>query len=126
VRCIPKVAFFLLGWAIVLTASLSAQSKPSSPLASLPVLNDQQRAGRNLFIKSCSLCHLPHKTENKSTDPGPAIGPLLDGLFRGQKPLSEQVARTIILRGVADKMPGFQYGLAPKEIDDIIAYLKTL
>ena len=125
-RSIPKMAFFLLGWGIALPPSWSAQSKQSSPLASLPVLNDQQRTGRNLFIKNCSLCHLPHKTENKSTDPGPAIGPLLNGLFHGQKPLSEQVVRTFILRGVPDKMPGFQYGLEPKEIDDIIAYLKTL
>jgi len=23
-------------------------------------------------------------------------------------------------------MPGFQYGLEPKEVDDLIAYLKTL
>lgn len=62
----------------------------------------------------------------KSTETHPGIGPPLDGIFRGDKPLTDVVARTFIQRGVADKMPSFQYGLEPKEIDSIIAYLKTL
>ena len=119
-------SLLLLGSGIAFPVVLSAQSQqPSSPTP-LSTLNEQQRAGRNLFIKNCSICHLPLKTENKSTVESATVGPVLKGLFRREKPLSEQVVRTFILQGVPQKMPGFQYGLEPKEIDNIIAYLNTL
>jgi hypothetical protein len=35
------------------------------------------------------------------------------------------VVREFIRRGTP-RMPGFQYGLTPEEIDSIIAYLKTV
>jgi mono/diheme cytochrome c family protein len=90
-------------------------------------LNDVQRTGKRLFSQNCALCHSPAKKNNKNpADQGITIGPRLNGLFTGPKALSDAVARTFIQKGVTDKMPGFQYGLQPKEIDAIIAYLKTL
>ena len=40
--------------------------------------------------------------------------------------MTEQAVQAFILRGLPKKMPGFQYGLKLQEIDNIIAYLKTL
>jgi hypothetical protein len=37
----------------------------------------------------------------------------------------EDFLRQFIQQGVPAKMPGFRYDLEPKQIDDIIAYLKT-
>jgi len=37
----------------------------------------------------------------------------------------ERAVREIILKG-GPRMPGFQYGLTPNEVDDLVAYLKTL
>jgi mono/diheme cytochrome c family protein len=68
---------------------------------------------------------LPTSENNKSTAAGTTVGPLLNGLFSGSKPRPEAVVRGFILKGTP-KMPGFQYGLEPKQIDQIIAYLKTL
>ena len=120
-------SMLLLGSGIVFLVVWPAHSQQSSsPAPWSATLNEQQRAGRNVFIKNCSICHLPLKTESKSTVESATVGPVLKGLFRGKKPLSEQDVRTFILRGVPQKMPGFQYGLEPKEIDNIIAYLKTL
>ena len=116
----------LLESGAVLPVVLAAQSKQSSSSAPSPTLNEQQRLGRVLFMQNCSLCHLPYKTEDKTGRERTTIGPVLNGLFRGQKPMSEQDLRTFILRGVPKKMPGFQYGLESKEIETIIAYLRTL
>ena len=120
-------SLLLLGGGIVFPVVWLAHSQQSSsPAPWSATLTEQQRAGRNLLIKNCSICHLPLKTESKSTVESATVGPVLKGLFRREKPLSEQDVRTFILRGVPQRMPGFQYGLEPKEIDDIIAYLKTL
>ncbi|MSO19685.1 MAG: cytochrome c [Acidobacteria bacterium] len=106
-------------------ARLAAQSGSSSAVSQQPVLNEQQQAGRGLFLQNCSYCHLPTKENNKSTAEGTTVGPLLKGLMQGSKPRPEAVVRGFILKGTA-KMPGFQYAFQPKEMDQIIAYLKTL
>lgn len=87
------------------------------PLPSSRSLSATQLAGKILFVQRCSVCHLP----------GLAIfdtyGPLLDSrLVTSQV---EATAREIIMKG-SRRMPGFQYALEPKEIDNILAYLKTL
>ena len=117
----------LLAVAMVAPFTCSGQSKGQGAEEGGATLNDMQRTGKRLFMQNCSLCHVPVKKNNKNpADEGTTIGPRLNGLFTGPKALSDAVARTFIQKGVADKMPGFQYGLEPKEIDAIIAYLKTL
>ena len=125
-RFIPKIAgWVLLGSGIVFPVVLSAQSQQSSSTSPVSALNEQQRVGRRLFMQNCSFCHLPR---GNAKDPAKktSFGPLLTNLFGREQPLSEQGARLFILQGVPEKMPGFQYGLEPKEIDTILAYLKTL
>jgi mono/diheme cytochrome c family protein len=101
--------------------SLLAQNAPTT--SSNPAkLNEQETRGENLFRQRCSLCHLPRKLKFGS----PAvIGPDLAGQFREASPDKMKLLRGAILKGSPD-MPGFQYGLEPKEVDDLIAYLKTL
>ena len=79
-------------------------------------------AGKKLFVQRCSVCHLPPL--GVRTDPPYARK--LTGYMRG--PESEARAREVIRKGTAGTpgMPGFQYTLEPEQIDDIIAYLKTL
>ena len=119
-------------WLLLATASfpglLGAQSK-DSPSLSPPALSEQQEAGRGLFLQNCALCHLTvrgNKKDPKNRTAGPTIAPRLNGRMRGEKPLTEDVLRTFIQEGVANKMPAFKYALEPKEVDAILAYLKTL
>jgi mono/diheme cytochrome c family protein len=101
---------------------LFAQNAPAAAPASPAKLNEQETRGENLFRQRCSLCHLPRKLKFGS----PAvIGPDLAGLFKEAGPDKMKLLRGTILKGSPD-MPGFQYGLESKEIDDLIAYLKTL
>jgi mono/diheme cytochrome c family protein len=101
---------------------LFAQKAPPAAASNPAKLNEQETRGENLFRQRCSLCHLPRKLKFGS----PAvIGPDLTGLFKEAGPDKMKLLRGTILKGGPD-MPGFQYGLEPKEIDDLIAYLKTL
>ena len=123
-----NILLALLAFVIAAPLTLAAQSKGEGGSGNgAAALNEVQRTGKRLFSQNCALCHTPTKKNSKNpTDGGTTIGPRLNGLFTGPKALPDAVARTFIQKGVADKMPGFQYGLEPKEIDAIIAYLKTL
>lgn len=99
-----------------------AQSKPAMAPTATEKLDEQATRGQGLFLQRCSLCHLPRKLKFGSP---PVIGPGLSGQFKDAAPDQLKILRGFILKGGPD-MPGFQYGLEPKEVDDLIAYLKTL
>lgn len=111
------------GTDIMVHDRVAPQSVSSSAVSSL---NEQQRMGRIAYLQNCSFCHYPKNQNPKSTAPGKTIGPALDALFHRDKPPSEQTVRTVILSGVAQKMPSFRYTLTPEELDSVISYLKTL
>ena len=96
-----------------------AMVQQSSPGA---VLSPTQLTGKKLFLQRCSVCHLPPLNVPQNPDPKP-FGPLLNGFLRDAE--KESLARNIILKGTA-RMPGFQHGLKPRQIDALIAYMKTL
>jgi mono/diheme cytochrome c family protein len=110
-------AFYSPGSGLLLAQNAPAKA-PSSPAK----LTEQETRGENLFRQRCSLCHLPRKLKFGSP---PVIGPDLTGVFKEASPDKLKLLTGSILKGGPD-MPGFQYGLEPKEIDDLIAYLKTL
>ena len=121
-----KLCGLLLAGGMFLTA-LAAPLPQSEGSAQGAALKEQQTTGKRLFNQNCALCHEPEPTNVKDPkDPGKTIGPRLDGLFKGEKARPEAVVRTFIQRGSEGKMPGFQYNFQPKDIDAIIAYLKTL
>ena len=95
--------------------------------ASGVALTEQQARGAGVFFQRCSLCHLA-----KSGAGGSkyccvsSLGPDLGGRFNNLAPEQEKAFKDIILNGGPTYMPSWKYALAPDEIDDIIAYLKTL
>src|SRR5579863_4680429 len=104
------------------TRSLPAQGSPAGVSPRAEKLSEEARRGEGLFLQRCSLCHLPRKLKFGSP---PVIGPSLSGQFKDAGPDQLKILRGFILKGGPD-MPGFQYGLEPKEVDDLIAYLKIL
>jgi mono/diheme cytochrome c family protein len=91
-------------------------------------LTEQQERGAGLFIQRCALCHLSKSFGARGSKYCcvSSLGPSLSGMFKNLEPEQEQAMRAIILNGGPTYMPGWKYGLTPKDIDDIIAYLKTL
>ena len=122
IRMIVISVFWLAALYVGGRATLLAQSKPAVAPPVAEKLSDDARRGEGLFLQRCSLCHLPRKLKFGSP---PVVGPGLSGQFKDATPDQLKVLRGFILKGGPD-MPGFQYGLEPKEVDDLIAYLKTL
>jgi len=51
------------------------------------------------------------------------LAPPLEGMFG--EDADGQVLRQFIEQGIPGKMPAFRFGLEPKQVDDLVAYLKT-
>lgn len=123
-RAIKLLLVFVL---VALPAKISAQSKPTAPFEPSSSLSDQEKRGKHIFLQRCSLCHLAEYTKEADWTESaalPPFGPRLAGLLKNATPEMERLVREITLKGT-QKMPGFQYGLEPQKIDDLIAYMKT-
>ena len=124
-------AALLVGRAALVSAQ---EGQAASTQRSAPIhhpdgaqLTDQQARGAAVFFQRCSLCHLGKFGAGGSKYCCvSALGPNLGGRFRNTTPEQENAFRDIILNGGPTYMPAWKYGLTPDEIDDIIAYLKTL
>jgi len=84
-----------------------------------PALNEQQKSGEAWFVQNCTLCHMPTNQKKRLK----ILAPALEGMFGADA--DSDVLRQFIQNGVPGKMPAFRFGLDPKQIDDIVAYLKT-
>jgi len=113
---VPRRLAFLCALSVpAFTVGLHAQ-QPVRPAATPSELE----SGKKWFVQRCSVCHLPPL--------GPAeprsYARSLTGVVKS--PETETAARLVIQRGIPSRMPGFQYGLQPHELDSIVAYLRTL
>ena len=115
-RCV--LAIVCLGLvAVVLGSPTAAQEAAATP--GIPK-TDQQKSGEAVFYQNCTLCHV-YSADKKRY--GIQASTQLIGLFK--KPgLTDDAVRAVILTGFPGRMPSFRYTLAPREIDDLIAYLK--
>ena len=121
-KLIPSlISLWLVISLVVFPSGSLAQSAPSSPTRS-STASAQVKRGEGLFLQRCSICHLDKPLKPKTK---PSFGPKLNGLFKSAEPNKEKIVREVILKGSPD-MPGFQYALDTMQINDLIAYLKTL
>ena len=96
--------------------SAAGARKNSAPR---PALNEQQKSGEALFVQNCTLCHMQSNQKKKLR----IQAPTLEGMFGADA--DGDALRQFIEQGVPGKMPAFRFGLDSKQVDDILAYLKT-
>jgi mono/diheme cytochrome c family protein len=81
-------------------------------------LPDNVYRGRAIFMQRCAYCHDGVGQPSYNT-----LGPFLDPDLLA--PIGDAGVRMFITQGT-DNMPGFQYALTPAQIDDVVAYVKTI
>lgn len=115
----------LLAAALLLVVAPAASTAQQA--APKPALTPAQLQGKGLFKQRCAVCHTSMIVGRVNGEPvmltTETYGPVLSNEILGVG--LEAVVRDKIMRGT-DRMPGFQYGLKPPQIDAIIAYLKTV
>lgn len=107
-------AFFAV---LVLVALLCSCQQKRAEVAGDPV------AGRELFQRGCSVCHYANASQKK-------VGPGLNGLYKlsalpNGAPVTDANVESWIRNG-GGLMPPFKNALSPEQMQDLIAYLKTL
>lgn len=120
---------YALGF-LLLALPLAALPSPKQKKASASGSPSAEvKDGENLFKQNCEMCHYADKTDKK-------LGPGLKDLFKNKelvsnhKPVTDANVREQIEKGSPDAkpmpMPGFGEKLSADQINDLIAYLKTL
>ncbi len=107
---IPALAPFVIG-----ALSPGAAAAPAGRGASPRVTR-----GDAIFHQRCVVCH--NKQPGDTTPFGP---PNLHGIFKGPSAITTKQAEGIITNGKGT-MPAWGKILTPADIEDVIAYLKTL
>ena len=112
---LPRLALACAVALPVLGAGVAAQQplRPATTAGELEV-------GKRMFVQRCSVCHLPPLGPGNPR----SIAKSLTGLVKS--PETGAAARLIVQKGIPNRMPGFELGLEPKEIDSIVAYLRSL
>ena len=100
----------------ILVAMGSPAGSPAQQSTATVSLNPTQTLGRRIFQQRCGVCH------TRPTITSGIYGP---ALYRDIVVGNEDTIRQFIAKG-SKRMPGFEFGLEPSEIDAVIAYLKTV
>jgi mono/diheme cytochrome c family protein len=114
-RCLCAL-LILLG----LTGCTAQRRKSNAELG----LSPQQGAGRRVYDNYCDRCHEPYSSSDKQ-------GPTMQAVFKhpylavSGLPANDQRVGEIIRYG-RGKMPGFGQALTQRQVDDLLAYLRTL
>ena len=112
------VALTLLSLATLAVASVvPAPAMPQK--SSVRPTSAKVHAGQEIFSAKCMQCHAVHEGQY-------SFGPNLDGELRKPHPKKTPAQVTTVIREGKGKMPAFGEKLTRPEMDDLIAYLRTL
>jgi mono/diheme cytochrome c family protein len=118
---LPRVAVTVLYcFLFALTACEVERRRSDAELG----LNPQQASGRHIYDQYCDRCHSAYSTKDRK-------GPSLKGVFKHEylsqsgMPANDGRVGDIIRMG-RNKMEGFGQVLTQDQINDLLAYLRTL
>jgi mono/diheme cytochrome c family protein len=93
--------------------SKAASRSPSSPAQAGEALSEEAQTGHNLFDRNCAHCH----GDDARGDEGPS-------LYNLRK--SDARITAIVKGGIKGEMPSFAKKFKDSDVQDLIAYLRTL
>lgn len=117
-RRIVVLTLVAVVFGIVRQPHVSTQSAPTVGA----VNRDTVTRGEAWFYQRCALCHMGRIVKDDVYQP---MGPRLNGVLKGASPEREKLVRQQVERG-SPRMPGFQHTFTPAEMEELIAYMRTL
>lgn len=102
--------------ALLLSIAAVATAWPLAAMSAQANLTPAQARGRFILTQNCNICHLPQNPGSRTY--GPALN-------KDAANGDDNLMREVIMNGLV-KMPGWKYTLNANEINDVIAYVRTL
>ena len=119
----------LITWLFIMVLAVALPLATISFAKGKTALSPKAKEGKKLFDNNCEMCHFPNKTATK-------IGPGLKGLFKDKtlpyshRPTTvanvEEQIKNGNPNGKPMPMPPFGSKFSKDQMNDLIAYLKTL
>jgi mono/diheme cytochrome c family protein len=114
----PKVFRIIVGAALLIASTICSSPRTQSQ-SSTDKNTATVHAGQDIYTHKCLQCHSVNEGEVR-------LGPSLYSEMRKPNPKkSASEVRTILENGKG-KMPSFQDKLTKQDIDNLLAYLRTL
>ena len=86
-------------------------------------LSPQQARGRHVYDQHCIRCHEPYSTRGHN---GPGLAGLnKKGFMPSGIPVNDDRLTDVIMMGKS-KMPAFRNSITQEQLQDLLAYIKTL
>lgn len=128
-KLLRLIATAMLAAAIALAAVPAQKKQPgksgkaaSQTAKKMAAAGDKEK-GKDVYKANCAVCHYTDKTDKR-------IGPGLKGLYKkakmdNGKPVNDAKVREIIMEGYG-KMMAFKEKLDKQQLEDLMAYVRTL
>ena len=114
--------FLLLVFVLVLNGTAAAEQELSAG-----DFTPAEKAGLKLFQTRCAMCHVGQEpgTERRDDENAPQVRPTLGPVLSPRHANDEAGLRETIRLG-SERMPGYRYTLTDEQIDQVIAFMKTI
>jgi mono/diheme cytochrome c family protein len=114
-----KTSLTTLLFVVFLSAAIHGATATQAQTAAKPNPKVMVAAGQEIFNKNCLQCHA--LVEGQAS-----FGPNLFGELKKPHPKKTPVEAKAIIKGGKNKMPAWDGKLSDADIDNVIAYLKTI
>jgi mono/diheme cytochrome c family protein len=110
----------VLAFVGVLSGTISAQPLQSSSLT------EPEKVGRKIFQTRCAMCHVGQDPAIEMASDGAARQPSAFGPLLSKAKASNEAALREKINNGGPRMPGYKLALTDQQIDQVIAFLKTV
>ena len=105
----------------VLSGTLYAQQAQSSP-----PLTEAEKSGRKIFQTRCAMCHVGQEPAVEMSSPNAERRPATMGPLLSRANTTNEAALKQKIKDGSVKMPGYKYTLTDPQVDQVIAFMKTV
>jgi mono/diheme cytochrome c family protein len=113
-----KVFLAIVGAAFFITGVVCL-SQTSQALTGADKTTPAVHAGQQVYVHNCFQCHSINEGEVR-------LGPSLYGEMKKPQPKKSATEIRTILKNGKGKMPSFQEKLTQEDVDNLLAYIRTL
>jgi mono/diheme cytochrome c family protein len=105
----------------VLSGTLYAQQAQLSP-----PLTEAEKSGRKIFQTRCAMCHVGQEPAVEMSSPNAERRPATMGPLLSRANTTNEAALKQKIKDGSVKMPGYKYTLTDPQVDQVIAFMKTV